>query len=82
MTRVELMYLTSAALTNLRSCLLRSASSYKIAIAGKVSAITRLTLRTRKPERSTSLAAIDKITAVQTWSTSTERAAMKGCARK
>ena len=35
------MYLTSAALTNLQSCLLQSASSY---IASKVSAIASLTL--------------------------------------
>ena len=35
------MYLTSAALTNLQSCLLQSASSY---IASKVSVITSLTL--------------------------------------
>ena len=71
------MYLTSAALANLRSCLLQSASSY---IATKVSVIASLTLgvvpmqlfrlgtilHTRNPKWSTSLAAIKKITAVQT----------------
>ena len=37
------MYLTNAALTNLQSCLLRSASGY-IHVASKVSAIASLTL--------------------------------------
>ena len=92
------MYLTSAALANLRSCLLRSASSY---IATKVSVITSLTLgvvptqlfrlgtilHTRNPKWSTSLAAIEKITAVQTslvaatlvcpWRTRAEHAQIK-----
>ena len=72
------MYLTSTALANLQSCLLRSASSY---IASKVSAITSLTLEVPTQllgwgryytQESLSGPLFEKITAVQTWSTSTE----------
>ena len=100
MTRVESRYLTSTALTKLRPCLLRSASSY---IASKVSTIASPTLGvipkqlfrlgkilcTRKPKWSTSLSAIEKITAVQTcqvvamqvcsWRTSAEHARVSCC---